>query len=211
MAEKAQREELMARAKEKLKGRLSQKRYEHSLNVAQTAVMLAATYGVDEEKAEFAGLIHDWDKGYDDEGIRKRAKELGVKADQELLESMPHMLHGLTAAAVLKDEFPEADDEVLRAVALHTSGDVDMSDLDMVIYVADVIEPGRPYPSMQALRDMVGKVSLEELFLATYQHVFVHLIEQYSRVHPDTVKVWNRYILRSREERGEKGALWPKN
>lgn len=44
-----------------------------------------------------AGLLHDWDKGYDDPGILARADELGMELDAEL-SAMPRVLHGLTAA-----------------------------------------------------------------------------------------------------------------
>ncbi|MBO5725698.1 MAG: HD domain-containing protein, partial [Clostridia bacterium] len=45
--------------KEILKGRLKEKRYIHSLAVADEAVRLAKKYGCDEEKAYLAGLLHD--------------------------------------------------------------------------------------------------------------------------------------------------------
>ena len=199
MGEGAYSDRLVKAARKELKERLSPGRYAHAESVAKTAAMLARTYGVDVRKAELAGLIHDWDKNYNDTQIRQRAKELGVKVDPEVLEDMPNTLHGATAAVALKRAFPEIGDDVLQAIACHTSGAVGMSDLAMVVYIADVIEPLRPYQSMDALRDSVGKVSLEELFLATFQHVFLHLVENRSRIHPDTVKVWNYYVCRSRK------------
>ena len=48
-------EEIMAVLKE----RLTPRRYIHSLNVAESATMLARIYGADEEKAYTAGLVHD--------------------------------------------------------------------------------------------------------------------------------------------------------
>ena len=206
MDERSYGDGLIKAVKSELKKRLALKRYEHTESVAKTAVILAKAYGVDVGKAELAGLVHDWDKDYTDEQIRARAKELGVEADREVLEAMPHMLHGATAAAALKAAFPEIGDDILQAISCHTSGAVGMSDLDMVIYIADVIEPLRPYRSMDALRDSIGKVSLEELFVATFQHVFLHLVENRSRIHPDTVKVWNYYICQLREAKAKKGA-----
>ena len=38
---------------------LSEKRYRHSLAVAEEAVHLAKKYGADEEKAYTAGILHD--------------------------------------------------------------------------------------------------------------------------------------------------------
>ena len=45
--------------KKQLKSRLKPSRYQHSLGVMDTAVFLADRFGVDEEKARVAGLLHD--------------------------------------------------------------------------------------------------------------------------------------------------------
>lgn len=45
--------------------KLPKKRFEHSLRVAETAVKLAEIYEGDKEKAELAGILHDFCK-YDD-------------------------------------------------------------------------------------------------------------------------------------------------
>ena len=44
----------LKQAKELVRGRLSDKRYEHTLNVRKMAVKLAKRYGVDEDKAALA-------------------------------------------------------------------------------------------------------------------------------------------------------------
>lgn len=46
----------LKQAKELVRGRLSDKRYEHTLNVRKMAVKLAKRYGVDEDKAALAAL-----------------------------------------------------------------------------------------------------------------------------------------------------------
>ena len=43
----------------KLKKKLPDKRYEHSIGVAYTAATMAFMYGIDYEKAYLAGLLHD--------------------------------------------------------------------------------------------------------------------------------------------------------
>ena len=75
------------------------KRFEHARGVSKTAASLAETYGVDVRKARLAGLLHDWDKEYGDDEIRERARALGVDVDPYVLDTMPRLLHGPTAAA----------------------------------------------------------------------------------------------------------------
>lgn len=198
MAEETLTDEFFAKAKTRLQQRLDPRRYEHSLSVSDMAVKLARAYGVDERKARLAGLLHDWDKDYSDKEIAERACALGVVAHPVVLESMPRLLHGPTAAIELAREFPAIDDDVLQAIARHTSAEVGMSDLDMIVYTADAIEPLRPFDGMAVVRDSIGKVGLEELFLATFQHVIAFLVEKKRRMHPDTVEVWNYYIERAK-------------
>ena len=45
-----------------LKENLNEERFEHSLGVAEKAKDLAIKFGLDKEKAELAGLIHDCEK-----------------------------------------------------------------------------------------------------------------------------------------------------
>ena len=54
----AQRELLM----QKVQMQMSERRFRHVLGVEETAVALAAKYGVDEAKASIAALTHDYAK-----------------------------------------------------------------------------------------------------------------------------------------------------
>jgi HD superfamily phosphohydrolase YqeK len=87
---------------------------------------------------------------------------------------------------------------VISSIERHTSGAEDMSDLDMIVYVADAIEPSRDFPTVDDLRKLVGKVSLEELFFAVFRGTFMGLLDGRRLVHPGTEKVWNYYAARAR-------------
>ena len=199
---------LEARARD-LRERLGRRRFEHTLGVAGTAARLARTYGVDERKARLAGLLHDWDKAYDDAGIRVRVEELGLAVYPYAFEVMPWLLHGPTAAAALARAFPCLPRDVVQAIARHTAGAVGMTGLDMVVYVADALEPGRDYAGRDDIRALVGRVPLEELYLATFRHVFLSLVERRKRIHPQSIEIWNYYLARSHdaadERKGRKG------
>ena len=185
--------------REELRERLPKKsRYRHSLGVAEESARLARIYGADERKARLAGLLHDWDKGYDDAGIRARVAKLGLAVDPFLLERMPQLLHGPTAAAALAQRFPELPDDVVSAIERHTAGAVGMGDLDMIVYIADVIEPHRDFPGVDDLRALPGTETLEDLFVDVSAHVFGNLIERRRFVHPQTLEVWNHYIARKK-------------
>lgn len=179
----------------RLEERLKPSRYRHSLGVSQTAIRLARIYGIDEDAAAVAGLLHDWDKALSTDELRRKAKKLGC-APKYVRKNAPGVLHSFTAAATLRDEFPELSDAVLQAIARHTCGAEDMSGLDMVVFIADMIEPGRTYPHVQALRDAVGTVSLDELFFQAYASTLRYLIGAGMVVYPDSLSVYNALALK---------------
>lgn len=185
--------------KKRLKKRLNDSRFKHSKGVAKTSAQLAEVYGLDPDMARMAGLLHDWDKCYSDKDARRWAIELKVDIDPVVIEEMPWLLHGPTAAAALKNEFPEFGDEVFSAIARHTSGAVDMSALDCVVYIADIIEPGRDYgpdSGLDELRDIVGEVSLEELYFQAFKFTFFYLLKGDRVLFPGTADIWNALVSR---------------
>lgn len=192
---------------EQVRVRLSAERFGHAESVASTAQNIARAYGVDEQKARLAGILHDWDKDFKDTEILQRAKELNILAEGDTLESMPRLLHGPTAACSLKEHYPHIPSDVLQAVARHTSGALDMTPLDMVVYIADVIEPLRQHGNADKISGLIGKVNLEMLYLITFKQVFQNLIDRNKRIHPETVNIWNHYISQTREKPGRKGYL----
>lgn len=186
-------DEFYEQRREELAGRVGPRRYAHSLGVAETAAKLARRYGADERAARVAGLLHDWDKGYDDPGILARADELGMDLTDELV-AMPRVLHGLTAAVALGREFPELPPEVLTAVERHTLGEVDMGDLDMILYIADALEPGRKGKKVEKLRAQVDELELRELFLGVYAYWVQLIMERRHPIYSRTTEIWNSYM-----------------
>ena len=181
-----------------LQARVKASRYRHSLGVSQTAEQLARIYGVDQNEAAVAGLLHDWDKSLTGDELKRKAKKLKL-ADKEVREHATGVLHSWTAAATLRDEFPELSDTVLQAISRHTCGAVGMSDLDMVVFVADIIEPGRDFPDIEGLRAAVGEVCLEELFYRTYKANFMYLLSADMVVAPPSLDVYNSLVVERKE------------
>lgn len=189
------------RWKDKVRKRLSTSRFEHSLRVACYAQSLAYIYGVDPENAYLAGLIHDWDKKYNNEEICCRARELHLTLDALACEEVPLVLHGMTAAAALAQNHPELPVDVISAIKVHTTGAIAMSDLDMVLYCADALEPGRSYPGVAKLRALVGSVDLEQVFFSTFEHTLCYLLKSAQKIYPSTFLIWNYYVGRAQQRR----------
>lgn len=185
------------RMKALLKERVSPRRFKHSKGVAKTARSLALIYNYPQpEQARMAGLLHDWDKGYVGQAARDRVAEFELRLDGRIVEDLPWLLHGITGAEALRREFPELGAPVFQAISRHTFGAVDMTELDMLIYIADLIEPNRRFSDVEGVRSLVGKVSLEDLFFEAFRCIFLNLIEHQRLLHPDMVEIWNHYAVK---------------
>ncbi len=184
-------------AASRVEERLGEAAFQHCLRVAETACSLAGIYGVDPEEARLAGLLHDWDREVSNEALVETAIADG-HAMTEADAHSPRLLHAQTGAAALREEFPGISDSVVGAVARHTLGAVDMQPLDMVVYVADMIEPARTYPGIDDVREAVGTLSLDAAFAEAYRYSMAALVKARKPIHPLTVDVWNAYVARGR-------------
>lgn len=177
--------------------RLSPDNLEHCYAVSEAAAALAVLYGVDVDEARLAGLLHDWDREVGEDDLLAIAEHHELSIDPVEAGS-PRLLHARTAALRLAEEFPELPADVLAAVREHTVGGPDMSDLSMVVYVADMIADGRAWAGVEDLRAAAGDMGLNELFGLAYEQTLAHLVQSRRAIHPTTVAVWNALVARGR-------------
>ncbi len=145
--------------------RLSEKRYAHTLRVADTAESLAELHGLDPKKAHLAALLHDSAREVNQEELLRIAQERGI-AMSDFEREQPILLHGPVAAELARKELGVEDEEVLEALRAHTTGEPGMGALALALYVADKIEPGRDQPGVEDLRNLALK-DLREAAAAT--------------------------------------------
>lgn len=165
----------------------------HAENVARVAAELADSYGVDAEAARLAGLLHDWARDLGPDRLVEAAADFGLPVS-DLDREVPYLLHARVGERQVRATFPDVRPDIVDAIGAHTCGAGQMEDLAKVVYVADMIEPARDFSAVGALRDVVGKVPLDELFRRAYETSVEHLIATRRHIHPDTVAVWNAHI-----------------
>lgn len=175
------------------------KRLAHSRSVAQTAEGMAVLYGVDPFLAGAAGLLHDWEKAKDNDLLVARSRELGIDLGVDL-ELVKPLLHGMVAARELPALYPELPDEVWHAISVHTTGGATMSGLDMVLFVADGIEPLRPKtPGIQRTRDLVTKATpLEDVYWDSFVGGIVYVLQGGRYLYPGALATYNELAARRR-------------
>lgn len=191
-------EELYQRCVAAVDARLSGRRLAHVHSVSECAVELAELYGVNTFDAKLAGLLHDWDKLLTDDEFPARMEELGIEPPDQV-ELMWPVLHSFTGAKAVQREFPELDAGIISAIWNHTLGAVEMSDLDMVVFVADMIEPLRDAKrskGIKKLRKLVGEASLGELYFAAYGQTMRSLVDRKRCIHPLALDIWNGLVAK---------------
>lgn len=180
--------------KKLLASKLKPSRYEHSLGVAETAVFLAKRFGVDEEKARLAGLLHDCAREFRDDELIAEAERRGI-AVGEVERQMPLLLHAYIGAERIKEIYDVDDAEISQAIWRHTVGGAKMTPLDKIIYFADMIEPHRNYPEVEMLRQLSRDASLDDMLLEGLTQSIIFVAEKNHLIHPDTVTARNELLL----------------
>ena len=143
-------------AKELVRSRLSDKRYEHTLNVRKMAVKLAKRHDADENRAALAALLHDAAKEISKDEMRAIMKAHPEYAEGGEERPTP-VWHGICAAILARTEWGVKDEAVLSAIACHTAGKPGMSKLDKILYLADMSSAERDWPGVNKLRKLERK------------------------------------------------------
>lgn len=176
---------------QKVQMQMSEKRFKHVLGVEETAIALASKYGASPEKASIAALTHDYAKERSDDEFQLVIRRDGF--DLDLLNWGNAIWHGIVGADFVQRELEIDDEEILTAIALHTTGAAEMSLLAKIIYVADFIEPGRDFPGVKKARE-IALINLDEAVAYETKHTLAYLIEQNKPIYPKTIETYNKWV-----------------
>ena len=160
---------------------LNPNRVRHVLGCRDTAVELARRWGADETDAARAGLLHDITKALDGPLQLTLCAAYGKILD-DFSQKYPKTLHALTGSLVAERIFGE-NEAVVSAICHHTTGKANMNLLEMIIYVADYMEPNRDFPGVEKLRELAFSDIRGALKLGL-EMTLEHLKHQGSEVSP---------------------------
>jgi nicotinate-nucleotide adenylyltransferase len=142
--------------KKQVKNNLSEKKFIHSLCVADQSVKLAEYYKQDIMKSYIAGLLHDYAKEFTSTEKIIMSHELGLELDG-VLRQQPDLIHPFLASKIAQKKLNVNDREILDAIAYHTTGRSGMSIIEKIVYLADCIEPNRTYSDTIKIRELCYK------------------------------------------------------
>ncbi len=180
--------------KKLLEKRLNEKRYFHSLCVADEAKRLAEKYGGDTEKCYLAGLLHDITKNASEEEHLQIFETFGIILS-DIEKNAKKLWHAMSGEAYIKYVLNIADMELLDAVRYHTTAKADMSLTAKILYLADFTSRDRDYDDVDEIRRLVD-ISLDDAFIYALQYSITDLVSTKRAVHPDTVEAFNETVLK---------------
>lgn len=184
-----------------LKERLTEKRYIHSLNVADSAKELARIYGADEEKAYTAGLVHDCCKDMP-VGLQL-SYLLENKVEMSDIEiNTVKLYHAMSGELFARKSLGIDDADMLNAIRYHTTGRKNMSLLEKIIFIADFISAERDYNGVEIMREKAVK-SLDEAIVEGLSFTVKDLIDAERLVHPNTIDAYNDALFKIQQEKAK--------
>ena len=171
----------------------NEKRRAHSLRVALCAAKKAPALGIPEEKAVAAALFHDCAKN-----LPMSSPYLNGFVCEKEWGSVPDaVLHQFTGAYVAERAFGVTDEEILNAVRYHTSGREGMSELEKLIFLADMVEEERSFDGVERLRELFwakkGDGALDECLKEALRQTVAYLQKKGAEIYPLTLKAYEFY------------------
>lgn len=179
----------------KLAERIKPNRYEHSIAVSKMAVELAKQFNVSPDKAYLAGLLHDCGRAFGTSELVGIARTRGI-CISKIEEATPLLLHAYIGADLLPEVYGINDSDVQQAIWRHTVGGLEMTTLDKIIYLADMIEPNRKYAGADDLRKLVSYGKLDDAMLLAFDQSISFVLARGRLIHPYTVDARNEILLR---------------
>ena len=168
----------LKQAKELVRSRLSDKRYEHTINVKKMAVKLAKHYGTDPEQAALAALLHD------------AAKELPKDEMRAIMQAYPEYAQG-----------GEARPTPVWHGICHTAGKAGMTQLDKILYLADMTSAERDWPGVEKLRKLEMK-DLDAAMLAALRQTNGFVLSEGKPLDPESKAAYEDILAHSGQNEG---------
>lgn len=172
-----------------LSGLITSSRFQHSCRVADTSRHLAESYSLNSEHAYLAGLIHDAAKDFS-----PTSSDIQFNANlMALYHDFPAVWHAFALETVAAHFFALTDPNIIQPATWHCTGKANMSELEKVVFIADYIEPQRPFSNRQTIQDLAYN-SLDHAVLAIVSSKLTFLIEKQAAIYPDTLQCYHFYL-----------------
>lgn len=183
---------------DKLKEDIGIKRFEHSLRVMETSVELAKRYSISSKKAAVAGLLHDCGKLKGERNLLNISHDFGIILDS-MTKNNNELIHSVLGAVIAEMKYGIKDEDILSAIRFHTTGRENMSLLEKIVYMADMIEPGRSFEGVDNIRELALE-DLDKALIFSIDNTLKFVIEKKKLIHLDSIKARNQLLIQKNME-----------
>ena len=163
----------------------------HSIRVALFAAEYAAKFGISEKQAVTAALFHDCAKNLPPDSPYLR----GFRPPKGVHEPV---LHQYSGAYVAEKIFEVTDGEVLDAIRYHTSGRADMTSLEKLVFLSDMLESGRQFDGVEKLRKIFREEGLDPCMRQALKDTLSYLEKSGGEIYPLTREAYE-FLKREQE------------
>lgn len=189
------------KAEKKLSKYMDEERLEHTKGVRYTCACLAMAYGIDLEKAQIAGLLHDSAKCIPNKKKLKMCEEHHISIS-EFEKEHPFLLHAKLGAYIAENKYNVSDEDILNSIIYHTTGRPEMSLLEKIVYISDYIEPLRNKAiNLKEIRSLAFQ-DLDECMYKILNDTLAYLNGSSDEIDHTTVEAYEYYknLHRCRKE-----------
>ncbi|MBR4943409.1 MAG: nicotinate (nicotinamide) nucleotide adenylyltransferase [Clostridia bacterium] len=165
-------------------------RQAHSIRVANLAAARALQLKIPEKQAIAAALFHDCAKNlYPDSPYLQ-----GFVPPGEWGDIPKTVWHQFAGAYLAEHEFGVQDEDILNAIRYHTSARPNMSELEKLIFLADMLEEERNYQGVDILRELFWQEEgLDACLERALYETLLFLQEKQADIYPLTLNAYHFY------------------
>ncbi|OAB48799.1 nicotinate-nucleotide adenylyltransferase [Mycoplasmopsis gallinarum] len=167
-------------------------RAKHCKQAAEFAAELAKTVKYDAKIAYYAGLFHDVAKRLSESESREFMHFFGLDAYDK--KTYPNFkLHQICGALWVEFVYKNSNRDLIRAISIHTTLDLELNTLDKILFIADKICQGRAFPGVQKLRELVMS-DFEAGFKAVLKHNYDYNINKGITFDNEALAIYKKWM-----------------
>ena len=167
-----------------------EERAAHSVRVARLALTRAKDLHLSERAVLTAALMHDCAKNLP----ANSAYLDGFAPPTEWGEIPAQVLHQYQGAYVAENYFDVRDEDVLNAIRYHTSGRPNMSEMEKLIFLSDMLEEERRYTGVDEVRALFwDKDGLDKCLAEALYQTLLFLESKGGEIYPLTRAAYEFY------------------
>ena len=167
-------------------------RLRHTILVRDFSLMLAEIHNVDGKRVEIAAVFHDLFRDVPPQKLLEISKVWNLELD-EVERKHPVLLHGKVASEFLRRRFGCEDEDILIAVAYHTSAHPNMGNVGKILVISDTVGFDRDFDGVDEIRE-VAKRNLDLAFREVVKSRIEYAVRTGRYVLLKSVETWNKLV-----------------